>query len=69
MSELSREAMQKEIARLKEEHAALDARVEAYNEQVWMSPEDQIAQKECKKLKLKAKERMTELQEKLDKMA
>ncbi len=61
--------MQKEIARLKEEHAALDARVEAYNEQVWMSPEDQIAQKECKKLKLKAKERMTELQEKLDKMA
>ncbi|MBQ9817435.1 MAG: DUF465 domain-containing protein [Proteobacteria bacterium] len=69
MSELSREEMQKEIARLKEEHAALDARVEAYNEQVWMSPEDQIAQKECKKLKLKAKERMTELQEKLDKMA
>ena len=68
MSELSREEMQKEIARLKEEHAALDARVEAYNEQVWMSPEDQIAQKECKKLKLKAKERMTALQEKLDKM-
>ena len=68
MSEMSREEIQKEIARLKEEHKALDARVEAYNELVWMSPEDQIAQKECKKLKLKAKERMTALQEQLDKM-
>ena len=68
MSEMSREEIQKEIARLKEEHKALDARVEAYNELVWMSPEDQVAQKECKKLKLKAKERMTALQEQLDKM-
>ncbi len=68
MSELSREEIEKEIARLKEEHAALDAKVIAFEEQVWMSPEDQIAQKECKKLKLKAKERMAELQEKLNKM-
>lgn len=68
MSELSREEIQKEIDRLKDEHAALDAKVIAFDEQVWMSPEDQIAQKECKKLKLKAKERITELQEKLAKM-
>ena len=68
MSEMSREEIQKEIERLREEHRALDARVEAYNELVWMSPEDQVAQKECKKLKLKAKERMTALQEQLDKM-
>ena len=68
MSEMSREEIQKEIEKLKEEHKALDARVEAYNELVWMSPEDQIAQKECKKLKLKAKERITALQEQLDKM-
>ena len=51
MSEMSREEIQKEIERLREEHKALDARVEAYNELVWMSPEDQVAQKECKKLK------------------
>lgn len=69
MTELSREEMVQEIARLKAEHAALDAKVEAFNAQVWMSPEDQVAQKECKKLKLKAKERMTQLQEELDKMA
>ncbi|MBR4986058.1 MAG: DUF465 domain-containing protein [Proteobacteria bacterium] len=68
MSELSREEIQKEIDRLKEEHAALDAKVIAFEEQVWMSPEDQVAQKECKKLKLKAKERITMLQEQLDKM-
>ena len=36
-----------------------------HNQQVWMSPEDQVAQKECKKLKLKAKERLTALQEEL----
>lgn len=66
MSEMNREELQKEIAKLKEEHAALDARVEAFNEQVWLSPEDQMAQKECKKLKLKTKERMTELQNELD---
>ncbi len=69
MSELSREEIEKEIARLKEEHAALDAKVEAFNELVWLSPEDQVAQKECKKLKLKAKERMVALQEQLAKMA
>ncbi len=69
MTELSREEMVQEIARLKAEHAALDAKVEAFNAQVWMSPEDQVAQKECKKLKLKAKERMSQLQEQLDKMA
>ena len=68
MSEMSREEIQKEIEKLREEHKALDAKVEAYNELVWMSPEDQMAQKECKKLKLKAKERMTALQEQLDKM-
>lgn len=68
MSEMSREEIEKEIARLKEEHAALDAKVLAFDEQVWMSPEDQVAQKECKKLKLKAKERISELQEKLSKM-
>ena len=69
MSELSREEIQKEIARLKEEHAALDAKVVAYDEQVWLSPEDQVAQKECKKLKLKAKERIVELEESLKKLA
>ena len=68
MSELSREEIQKEIDRLKQEHAALDAKVIAFEEQVWMSHEDQVAQKECKKLKLKAKERITMLQEQLDKM-
>lgn len=68
MSELSREEIQKEIDRLKQEHAALDAKVIAFDEQVWMSPEDQVAQKECKKLKLKAKERMAVLQEQLAKM-
>lgn len=68
MSELSREEIQKEIDSLKQEHAALDAKVIAFEEQVWMSPEDQVAQKECKKLKLKAKERITMLQEQLDKM-
>ncbi len=68
MSELTREEIQKEIDRLKEEHAALDAKVIAFDEQVWMSPEDQIAQKECKKLKLRAKERIASLQEKLAKM-
>lgn len=66
MSEMNREELQKEISKLKEEHAALDARVEAFNEQVWLSPEDQVAQKECKKLKLKTKELMTDLQNKLD---
>lgn len=69
MSELSREEIQKEIDRLKEEHAALDAKVEAFNAQVWLSPEDQVALKECKKLKLKAKEHMTELQNQLNEMA
>ena len=68
MSELTREEIQKEIDKLKEEHAALDAKVIAFDEQVWMSPEDQIAQKECKKLKLRAKERIASLQEKLAKM-
>ncbi len=68
MSEMSREEIQKEIERLREEHRTLDARVEAYNELVWMSPEDQVAQKECKKLKLKAKERIAALQAQLDKM-
>ena len=68
MAELNREEIQKEIERLKKEHAALDERVEAFNAQVWMSPEDQVAQKECKKLKLKAKERITMLQEQLDAM-
>lgn len=68
MSEFTRDEIQKEIARLKEEHAALDKRVIDFDAQVWMSPEDQIAQKECKKLKLKAKERIAELQEKLDAM-
>ncbi len=68
MSEMSREEIEKEIATLKEEHAALDAKVTAFDEQVWMSPEDQVAQKECKKLKLKAKERITELQDMLSKL-
>ncbi|MCL2325966.1 MAG: DUF465 domain-containing protein [Proteobacteria bacterium] len=66
MSNLSREEITKEIAELKDEHAALDVRVEAFNAQVWMSPEEQMALKECKKLKLKAKERMTLLQAELD---
>jgi len=66
MSNLSREEITKEIADLKEEHAALDARVEGFNAQVWMSPEEQIELKECKKLKLKAKERMAHLQAELD---
>ena len=65
MSDLTREEMEKEIIRLKEEHAALDARVIAFEEQPWLSTEDQIALKECKKLKLKAKERMVALQDKL----
>lgn len=69
MSELSREEILKEIESLKEEHAALDAKVESFDAQVWLSPEDQVAQKECKKLKLKAKERMAELQAELDKLA
>ena len=63
---MTREELKAEIARLKEEHAALDKRVLEYDEQVWLSPEDQIAQKECKKLKLKAKERMSELTEQLN---
>lgn len=58
---MTRDEIKAEIARLKEEHARLDARVESFEAQVWMSPEDQIAQKECKKLKLKAKERIAEL--------
>lgn len=68
MCELNREQIEQEIARLKTEHAALDAKVEAFNEQVWMSPDDQVAQKEFKKLKLKAKERITELQNQLNHM-
>ena len=68
MTELSREEIQKEIERLQQEHAALDAKVEAFNAQVWMSSEDQVAQKECKKLKLKTKEQITALQEKLKAM-
>ena len=63
---MTREELKAEIARLKEEHAALDKRVLEYDEQVWLSPEDQIAQKECKQLKLKAKERMSELTEQLN---
>ena len=68
MTELSREEIQKEIERLQKEHAALDAKVEAFNAQVWMSSEDQVAQKECKKLKLKTKEQITAPQEKLKAM-
>lgn len=65
---MTRDEIKAEIARLKEEHAALDARVEAFEAQVWMSPEDQVAQKECKKLKLKAKERIAELTDDLNAM-
>ena len=65
MAEMNREELLKEIESVKQEHATLDARVEAFNQQVWMSPEDQVAQKERKKLKLKAKERLTALQEEL----
>ena len=68
MSEMTREELVKEIERLRAEHRALDARVIEYDEQVWLSPEDQVAQKECKKLKLKAKERIASLEEKLAKM-
>lgn len=65
MTEMNREELLKEIESVKQEHATLDARVESFNQLVWMSPEDQVAQKECKKLKLKAKERLTALQEEL----
>ncbi len=65
---MTRDEIKAEIARLKEEHAALDARVEAYENQVWLSPEDQVAQKECKKLKLKTKERIAELTDDLNAM-
>lgn len=68
MTEMNREELIKEIERVKQEHTTLDERVEAFNQQVWMSPEDQVAQKECKKLKLKAKERLTTLQAELDAM-
>ncbi len=63
---MTREELKAEIARLKEEHAALDKRVIEFEEQVWLSPEDQIAQKECKKLKLKAKEKIAELTDELN---
>ncbi len=65
---MTRDEITAEIARLKEEHAKLDARVESFEAQVWMSPEDQIAQKECKKLKLKTKERIAELTDDLARM-
>ena len=68
MSEMTKEEIVNEIERLRAEHKALDARVIAFDEQVWLSPEDQVAQKECKKLKLKAKERIAELEEKLAKL-
>lgn len=68
MSNLSREELQEELDNLRDEHSALDEEVEKLNVQVWMSPEDQIRQKELKKLKLKAKERMTVIQKILDEM-
>ena len=68
MSEMTKEEIVSEIERLRAEHKALDARVIAFDEQVWLSPEDQVAQKECKKLKLKAKEKIAELEEKLAKL-
>lgn len=68
MSELTREEILKEIEKAKEEHTALDAKVTAFDAQLWLSPEDQVAQKECKKLKLKAKERIATLQAELDAM-
>lgn len=68
MSNLSREELQEELDNLRDEHSALDEEVEKLNVQVWMSPEDQLRQKELKKLKLKAKERMTSLQKMLDEM-
>ena len=66
MSEMTREEIVAEIDRLKKEHAALDSKVTEFENQVWLSPEDQVAQKECKKLKLKAKERIYELEKKLN---
>ena len=68
MIDMTREEIEKEIEKLRAEHRALDARVIAYEEQVWLSTEDQIAQKECKKLKLRAKERIAELEDALKKM-
>ena len=66
MSEQTREEIVAEIERLRKEHAALDAKVTEFDAQVWLSPEDQVAQKECKKLKLKAKERICELEKQLN---
>lgn len=67
MDELTtREDIKKEIEKLKKEHASLDQRVQEFDDQVWLSSEDQVAQKECKKLKLKAKEKIAALEKKLN---
>ena len=63
---MTREEIVAEIDRLRKEHAALDSKVTEFENQVWLSPEDQVAQTECKKLKLKAKERIYELEKQLN---
>lgn len=59
------EDIKKEIARLKEEHAAQDARVIAFDQQAWLSPDEQVERKECQKMKLKLKDEMAALTKKL----
>ena len=56
------------FARLKEEHASYDARVEALEALVWLSPEDEVILRKYKKLKLKTKEHMVALSDKLNAM-
>ncbi len=54
------------IESLREEHQALEARLQELDGQVWLTPEEQIERKNCQKLKLLKKDKIHELSLRLD---
>ena len=53
--------MQSEILRLQRQHEQLDSKLEDFNGRAFLTPAEQVERKQLKKLKLQAKDRMSEL--------
>lgn len=67
MSEsLSPEEITTLVDELKKEHAELDARISAQDQQAWLSPEEQLERKQNQKRKLKLKDRIFQLTQELE---
>lgn len=59
--ELNATSLQSELDRLQEEHRALDAQLEGFNQRAFLTQAEQVERTQLKKLKLHAKDRMLQV--------